>query len=118
MSFNSNVIDLSRYLARPNLVDALNREELAALLAELKALEGKVMARMLLGASGSQTITELSNQGQGKMLTAKQIAEHLEVKESWVMSEARANRVPKQKIGRYVRFNLADVQRALKDRQT
>jgi excisionase family DNA binding protein len=117
LTLNGNIVDIKPYLARPALVDELSREELAALLEQLKALEGKVMARLLLGASRSQTIAEASNQGQEKMLTAKQLAEHLEVKESWVMSEARANRIPKRMVGRYVRFDLADVRRALEQRQ-
>ncbi len=114
-SGTNNVIDIGRYLVRPNLADGLNREELAALLEQLKALEGRVMARLLLGATDQPVVTRAP--ADVRLLTAKQVAECLEVKESWVMSEARADRIPKHMVGRYVRFDLGEVRRALEQRQ-
>lgn len=47
------------------------------------------------------------------LLTAAQIAARLGIKESWVMTAARAGRIPRHMIGRYPRFNLAEVEQAL-----
>ena len=55
MNLNGKVVDIAPYLARPQLVDGLNREELAALLEEVKGLEGRVMARLLLGVTQQPT---------------------------------------------------------------
>lgn len=40
----------------------------------------------------------------GPLLTAKQAAELLNVPASWLYQEARANRIPHIRLGRYVRF--------------
>jgi hypothetical protein len=88
VSINSNVIDLSRYLARPNLVDALNREELAALLAELKALEGKVMARLLLGATEQNPVATRAHEAD-RMLDVDQAAALLHKPRRWLFEHAK-----------------------------
>ena len=46
----------------------------------------------------------------GASLTAKQAAAFLAVPESWVRAEARANRLPHIKHGRYVLFDRADLE--------
>jgi excisionase family DNA binding protein len=40
-----------------------------------------------------------------QLYTAEQAAERLEVPASWLAREARAERVPHVRLGRYVRFN-------------
>jgi excisionase family DNA binding protein len=40
-----------------------------------------------------------------RLLTAAEIAERLSVPESWVRQEARADRIPHVRLGRYVRFD-------------
>jgi excisionase family DNA binding protein len=40
-----------------------------------------------------------------RLLTAAEIAERLNVPESWVRQEARADRMPHIRLGRYVRFD-------------
>jgi excisionase family DNA binding protein len=47
------------------------------------------------------------------LLTAKEMAARLKVKESWILTEARRGRIPKVLIGRYVRFSAEAVERAL-----
>ena len=44
------------------------------------------------------------------LLDAKGAAELLNVPASWVLSEARANRIPHVRLGRYVRFDAAELQ--------
>jgi excisionase family DNA binding protein len=50
------------------------------------------------------------------LLTAPQLAERLDVPESWVRSEERAGRLPSLRLGKYVRFRWAEVERALAKR--
>lgn len=44
------------------------------------------------------------------LLDARGAAELLNVPASWVLSEARANRIPHVRLGRYVRFDAAELQ--------
>lgn len=43
------------------------------------------------------------------LLDAEQVAAWLGVKESWVLTEARAERLPCVRLGKYVRFRPADI---------
>lgn len=52
-----------------------------------------------------------------RLLDARDVAELLGVKETWVRDAAREGRIPHVRIGRYVRFRLADVQEWI-ERQT
>jgi len=40
----------------------------------------------------------------GELLTAEQASELLNVPKTWVLAEARADRIPHVRLGRYVRF--------------
>jgi len=97
-------------------VAGLNQSVLAALSSKCAAVQSAVAAELTRVAAEYGVLAEKVSPATDRLLTAKQIAEHLVVKESWVMSEARANRIPKRMVGRYVRFDLADVQRALEHR--
>jgi excisionase family DNA binding protein len=52
-----------------------------------------------------------------KLLTAGAIAERLGIPESWVRTEERAGRIPGVRLGRYVRFKLSEIERALGKRK-
>jgi excisionase family DNA binding protein len=54
---------------------------------------------------------------QEKLLTAGAVAERLGVPESWVRTEERAGRIPGVRVGRYVRFKLSEIERALGKRK-
>lgn len=45
----------------------------------------------------------------GPLLDAKGAAELLNVPASWVLAEARANRIPHIRLGRYVRFDADEL---------
>jgi excisionase family DNA binding protein len=45
-----------------------------------------------------------------RLLDAKEIAERLGVPETWVRESARSGAMPCVRLGRYVRFDLADVE--------
>jgi excisionase family DNA binding protein len=51
------------------------------------------------------------------LFTASELAECLNLPESWIRSEERAGRIPGIRAGKYVRFKLSDVERALAERQ-
>ncbi|HVN89927.1 MAG TPA: helix-turn-helix domain-containing protein [Candidatus Binataceae bacterium] len=50
------------------------------------------------------------------LIDAAQMAKHLNLPESWVRSEQRAGRIPFVQAGRYVRFNAAEVEAAIRQR--
>ncbi len=52
-----------------------------------------------------------------KLLTAGELAERLNVPESWVRNEERAGRIPGIRAGKYVRFKLSQVERALAEQK-
>jgi excisionase family DNA binding protein len=45
-----------------------------------------------------------------RLIDAKAVAERLGVPESWVRESARSGAIPHVRLGRYVRFDLADVE--------
>ena len=47
------------------------------------------------------------------LVTAGQLAKHLNLPESWVRTEERLGRMPSVRLGKYVRFRLSDVEQAL-----
>jgi excisionase family DNA binding protein len=52
-----------------------------------------------------------------RLLDAPGLAELLDVPETWVRAEARAERIPHVRLGRYVRFDAAEVRRWLEGRR-
>lgn len=46
----------------------------------------------------------------GRLLDAREVAERLGVPESWVRESARSGAIPCVRLGRYVRFDLGDVE--------
>jgi excisionase family DNA binding protein len=48
-----------------------------------------------------------------KLLTAGELAERLNLPESWIRNEERLGRIPSVRAGKYVRFKLKDVEQAL-----
>ena len=63
--------------------------------------------------------TAKANEQQSKpdtasnLATAGELANHLNLPESWVRTEERLGRIPSVRLGKYVRFRLSDVERAL-----
>ena len=51
------------------------------------------------------------------LLTAGELAGRLSLPESWVRTEERAGRIPSLRLGKYVRFRLRDIERALAERK-
>src|SRR5687767_5577843 len=62
--------------------------------------------------SGPLGALEAENTVSGRrgLVDAEAAAAFLSVPKSWVLSEARADRVPHVRLGRYVRFDLDDLE--------
>jgi excisionase family DNA binding protein len=54
-------------------------------------------------------IAELLDAKPAALLDAKEAAELLHVPASWVLTEARHERIPHVRLGRYVRFDAAEL---------
>jgi excisionase family DNA binding protein len=46
-----------------------------------------------------------------RLLTAAEVAERLSVPKTWVLESARSGAMPCVRLGKYVRFDLGDVER-------
>jgi excisionase family DNA binding protein len=75
----------------------------------------------------ARLLAESSSGGHGKrdggsahdvdsLLTARELAERLNLPESWVRNEERAGRIPGVRLGKYVRFKWPDVERTLAEK--
>ena len=105
-------ISLDALIAQPDLAYGLNDAEVREVLKQisergsaLKTLESRII---------SELVFQRTDTGQAPfphLLTAKQLAEHLAVPESWVREQARIGALPSVKLGHYVRFRLDDVNR-------
>lgn len=58
-----------------------------------------------------EVIRELKGEldGNAKLLTPEELAEHLKVPLTWVYEQSRQGNIPTHRLGRYIRFNLAEV---------
>jgi excisionase family DNA binding protein len=53
----------------------------------------------------------------GRLLTAKEVGELLQLNTSWVLDAARRNVIPHLRLGRYVRFRRIDIETWLLDQR-
>jgi excisionase family DNA binding protein len=53
----------------------------------------------------------------GRLLTAKEVGELLQLNVSWVLDAARRNAIPHIRLGRYVRFRRTDIETWLLDQR-
>ena len=60
---------------------------------------------------------DTSSAGAKILFTAAELAERLNLPESWLRNEERLGRIPSIRAGKYVRFNLGEVERSLADRK-
>ena len=52
-----------------------------------------------------------------RLLNARDVAERLQVPESWVREQARRGRIPSLKLGHYTRFRLEALEQWIKDQE-
>ncbi len=78
------------------------------------------LSARLLAEGGSSRSCEHNGESARdaeNLLAAGELAERLGVPESWVRTEERAGRIPSVRLGKYVRFRLRDIERALAERK-
>ena len=92
-------------------LERIPRADIPRVLAHLNALAGALTAR-LLEAPEAPPVT-----AESKLLDAAEAAAMLNVLESWLRTEARAGRLPCVRLGKYVRFNLAELEQAYRARR-
>jgi len=51
----------------------------------------------------------LNGHGVNRLLPPEELAERLNVPLSWVYEQSRQDNIPTHRLGRYIRFNLAEV---------
>ena len=76
---------------------------------------GRLPAR---GGRGGGILSRLVGEVQvvsERLLDATAIAERLGVPKTWVLESARSDAIPHVRLGRYVRFDLADVEKWLNE---
>jgi excisionase family DNA binding protein len=78
------------------------------------------LSARLLAEGGSSRSCEHNGESARdaeNLLTAGELAERLNLPESWVRTGERAGRIPGVRLGRYVRFKLSDIERALAEQK-
>lgn len=88
------------------LIESMPTADLPPIIGELEALKARAWARMLTAAPTTQQAPTVS-------ATADELAALHKVPRSFFYELARAGRIPSERLGRYVRFNPAAVERAL-----
>jgi excisionase family DNA binding protein len=77
------------------------------------------LSARLLAEGGSSRTCEHSGESARdaeNLLTAGELAERLNLPESWIRNEERAGQIPSVRAGKYVRFKLSEVERTLAER--
>lgn len=60
---------------------------------------------------------QISSSKNSGLVNAGALAAHLDVPESWVRTEERAGRIPSVRMGKYVRFSIAEVEAKLRSNE-
>src|SRR5215510_280784 len=99
-------LTLAALVAQPSRVTELGAVEARAMLAELVALQGLVLTRVLTSEAAAATPPE-----PARLLTVPEAAERLAIPSSFLYELIRQGRVPAQRIGpKYVRLHPATVE--------
>ncbi len=70
-------------------------------------------SRWLVETSANANEQDSKRDPGPNLVTAGELAKHLNLPESWVRTEERLGRIPSVRLGKYVRFRLSDVERSL-----
>jgi excisionase family DNA binding protein len=111
---------------RPGMTDTQERMNAAVVdwarripVDQIPCILAFLSARLLAEGSYSSICEHNSDSARDaeNLLTAGELAERLNLPESWVRTEERAGGIPSVRLGRYVRFRLRDIERALAERR-
>ena len=76
------------------------------------------LAARLLAETGTEFGKENEASGSAEnLVTAGELAGHLHLPESWVRNEERLGRIPSVRLGKYIRFRVSEVERALAEKR-
>jgi excisionase family DNA binding protein len=92
-----------------NLIAETSADQLPTVIGDLAAAEAQAWARITMPAPAATCIEP----DAGHMMTADELAKLYRVPKSWFYELARQGRLPCQRLGRYVRFERAVIERAL-----
>ncbi len=84
--------------------------------AKIPGVLALLAARLLDDAASDPEQGHSNPVGSEDLFTARELADRLKLPESWIHSAERDGRIPSVRAGKYVRFNLSDVERALSER--
>ena len=70
-------------------------------------------SRWLIETTGKSNEQDTMAGSPSNLVTAGELAKHLNLPESWVRTEERLGRIPSIRLGKYVRFRLSEVERTL-----
>ena len=70
-------------------------------------------SRWLVEATANANEQDSRTSSPSSLVTAGELAKHLNLPESWIRTEERLGRIPSIRLGKYVRFRLSDVERSL-----
>lgn len=62
-------------------------------------------------------ISRANGASVSELLTAEELADKLKLPVSWVYEQSRLGNIPTHKLGRYIRFDLAEVLRKQKEKR-
>lgn len=105
--------EFGQLLADPQAPLNLSRDQCAALLAQVKALEGRLLAR-LLADNQNATNGEASAADSDRLLTIAQAAQLLSVSKSWLYHRAARLGLARKLGDGTLRFSYAACQRFIK----
>lgn len=91
----------------PSLVDAVALGAIPALIAEAERIKALLFARLV----SPRPVPDAP--ASDPLLTPKQAAQFLNVPVSWVRERGRTGALPSVKLGHYMRFRRADLERAM-----
>ncbi len=81
---------------------------------------GKILGDAFLAAIRQAVRAEIqaaNGHSVSELLTPEQLAEKLKLPVSWVYEQSRLGNIPTHKLGRYIRFDLAEVLRKQKEKR-
>jgi hypothetical protein len=88
------------------LADTIAVDQIPALLV--------LLAARLLAETGTRVIEKKDlDRCTEAFVTASDLARHLNLPQSWVRTEERLGRLPSVRLGKYIRFKVSEVERAL-----
>jgi len=105
-------LEQSSHIATADFIKTIPLEQVPSAIALLAA---RLLAESTNAAHRPQNCESIAEERK-RLLTAGELAKRLNLPESWVRNEERMGHIPSIRAGKYVRFKLSEVEKALADR--